>query len=41
MPFPEDVAADKATADLRDGVLTVRLPKAKPPEKKAKKVTVE
>lgn len=41
MPFPEDVVADKASADLKDGVLTVRLPKAKPPEKKVKKVTVK
>ncbi len=41
MPFPQDVVADKTTADLKDGVLTVKLPKAKPPEKKVKKVQVK
>ncbi|MCJ7607297.1 MAG: Hsp20/alpha crystallin family protein [Thermoplasmata archaeon] len=40
MPLPEDVAADKASADLKDGVLTIRLPKATHPEKKGRKIRV-
>jgi len=32
---------DKAEAELKDGVLTVKLPKSAPPEKKTKKVQVK
>jgi len=40
LPLPDSVIADKAEAELKDGVLTVKLPKASPPEKKLKKVQV-
>jgi len=40
LPLPDAVLADKVDAELKDGVLTVKLPKAAPPEKKAKKVQV-
>jgi HSP20 family molecular chaperone IbpA len=35
------VVADKVDAQLKDGILTVRLPKAAPPEKKTKKIQVK
>lgn len=35
IPFPSDVVPEKVDASLEDGVLTVRFPKAKPPEPKA------
>lgn len=41
LPLPEAVLTDKAEAELKDGVLTVKLPKAVPPEKKTKKVQVK
>ena len=41
LPFPEKIVPDKVDAQLNDGVLTVRVPKAAPPEKKAKKVEVK
>jgi HSP20 family protein len=41
LPFPERVLPDKADAELKDGVLTVKVPKAAPPEKKAKKIQVK
>jgi len=41
LPLPDSVLTDKAEAELKDGVLTVRLPKASPPERKAKKVQVK
>ncbi len=41
LPFPEKIVADKVDAQLTDGVLTVRVPKAAPPEKKVKKVEVK
>jgi HSP20 family protein len=41
LPLPEAVLTDKAEAELKDGVLTVKLPKASLPEKKAKKVSVK
>jgi HSP20 family protein len=41
LPLPENVLTEKVEADLKDGVLTVKLPKAVPPEKKTKKVTVK
>jgi HSP20 family protein len=41
LPLPETVLTDKAEAELKDGVLTVKLPKAAPPEKKSKKVQVK
>jgi len=40
LPLPDPVVADKAEAELKDGVLTVKLPKASPPERKSKKVQV-
>ncbi len=41
LPLPDAVLADKADAELKDGILTVKLPKAAPPEKKTKKVPVK
>jgi HSP20 family protein len=41
LPLPENVLTDKVEAELADGVLTVKLPKAAPPEKKAKKIPVK
>lgn len=41
LPLPDKVVADKTDAELKDGVLTVKLPKAAPPEKKTKKVQVK
>ncbi|MEW5748113.1 MAG: Hsp20/alpha crystallin family protein [Candidatus Thermoplasmatota archaeon] len=41
LPLPENVLTDKVEAELKDGVLTVKLPKAAPPEKKSKKVPVK
>ena len=41
IPLPENVLTDKVDAELKDGVLTVKLPKAAPPEKKTKKVKVK
>jgi len=41
LPLPDAVLTDKAEAELKDGVLTVKLPKAAPPEKKSKKVQVK
>jgi len=41
LPLPEAVLTEKAEAELKDGVLTVKLPKASPPEKKTKKVQVK
>jgi HSP20 family protein len=41
LPLPESVLTDKADAELKDGILTVKLPKAKLPEKKTKKLPVK
>lgn len=41
VPLPEAVQADKTSADLKDGILTVRLPKVSVPERKSKKVEVK
>jgi HSP20 family protein len=41
IPLPESVVADKADAQLKDGLLVVKIPKAAPPEKQAKKVQVK
>jgi len=41
IPLPEAILTDKAEADLKNGVLTVKLPKAAPSEKKTKKVQVK
>lgn len=41
LPLPDNVLTDKVEAELKDGVLTVKLPKAAPPQKKTKKVPVK
>jgi len=41
IPLPEEIVPDKANADLKEGVLTVTLPKTSAPEKKGKKVPVK
>jgi HSP20 family protein len=41
LPLPENVLTEKVEAELKDGLLTVKLPKAAPPEKKTKKVAVK
>jgi HSP20 family protein len=41
LPLPDKVVADKAEAELKDGILTVKLPKAAPPERKTKKIQVK
>jgi HSP20 family protein len=41
LPLPEGIVADRVDAELKDGVLTVKLPKAAPSGKKAKKVQVK
>jgi len=41
VPLPDNILPDKAEADLKDGVLTVRLPKAQPEERKIKKLPVK
>lgn len=41
LPLPESILTEKADAELKDGVLTVKLPKALQPEKKTKKVQVK
>jgi len=41
IPLPENVIADKADAELKEGVLTVTLPKASAPAKKVKKVELK
>jgi HSP20 family protein len=41
LPLPENVLTDKADAMLKDGVLTVKLPKATPAAKKTKKLPVK
>lgn len=41
LPLPENVLTEKVEAELEDGILTVKLPKATPPEKKTKKVSVK
>lgn len=41
IPLPEDIAPAKADAELKEGILTVKLPKAKPEEKKTKKLPVK
>lgn len=41
IPLPDAVVTDKADAELKDGILTVKLPKAKTPEKTPKKVQVK
>lgn len=41
IPLPEDILTDKVDAELRDGILTVKLPKAVLPAKKTKKVQVK
>ncbi|MGQ9587597.1 MAG: Hsp20/alpha crystallin family protein [Thermoplasmata archaeon] len=41
LPLPDAVLTDKADAELKDGILTVKLPKAAPLEKKSKKISVK
>jgi HSP20 family protein len=41
LPLPEKVLAAKVEAVLKDGVLTVKLPKANIPEKKTRKVPIK
>jgi HSP20 family protein len=41
IPLPQPINPDKVEAELKDGVLTVKLPKISPPEKKTKKVGVK
>jgi HSP20 family protein len=41
VPLPEAVKSDKTSAELKDGVLTVTLPKMSIPDKKTKKVEVK
>ena len=41
LPLPEKIVPDKTDAELKDGLLTVKLPKAAPPEKKTKKISVK
>lgn len=41
VPLPEKVDSEKVEAEMKDGILTVRLPKVAPPEKKARKIGVK
>ena len=41
LPLPENVKTDEVEAELKDGVLHVKLPKAAPPAKKSQKVQVK
>jgi len=41
VPLPEAVRSDGTSAELKDGILTVRLPKMAPPQKRPKKVEVK
>ncbi len=41
IPLPSEILPGKADAELKEGVLTVKLPKAKPDEKKGKKLPVK
>jgi len=41
VPFPVEVNADKATADYKDGVLTVEVPKTKVIEEKTKRIQIK
>ncbi len=41
LPLPDAVLTEKAEAELKEGILTVTLPKASPPAKKTKKVQVK
>ncbi|UCE92050.1 MAG: Hsp20/alpha crystallin family protein [Methanobacteriota archaeon] len=41
LPLPDRIIPDKVDAQLKDGLLTVKVPKATPPEKKVKKVEVK
>jgi len=41
LPLPENVKTDKVEAELKDGILQIRLPKATPPAKKSQKVQVK
>jgi HSP20 family protein len=40
--LPEEIKSDNVDAELKDGILTVTLPKVKPkPERKSKKINIK
>ncbi|HDP97481.1 MAG TPA: Hsp20/alpha crystallin family protein [Euryarchaeota archaeon] len=41
VPLPSSVKADEVEAELKDGILSISLPKQSPPETKTKKVKVK
>ena len=41
VPIPEPVDAGKTSAEMKDGLLVIRLPKVSAPEKKSRKVEVK
>lgn len=41
IPMPESVKAEDAVAELKDGILTITLPKIEKPEEKVRKVQVK
>jgi HSP20 family protein len=41
IPLPDSILPGKADAELKEGILTVKLPKAKPEERKGKKLPVK
>ncbi len=41
IPLPDSILTDKADAELKDGILKVKLPKSQPEEKKTKKLSVK
>jgi HSP20 family protein len=41
IPLPDDIIPGKADAELKEGILTVKLPKAKPEDKKTRKLSVK
>lgn len=41
IPLPDGVRADGTSADMKDGMLTIRLPKIPPHEKRSRKVEIK
>jgi len=41
VPIPEPVIADKTSAEMKDGLLVIKLPKVSGPERKARKIEVK